>query len=249
MFREMKGLDDKQKSIVLLSGGPDSATALAWAFEKGYAVNALHLNYGQINAERERVCAKKIANCFSVPIEVADISGLRDIFLDKIGDAIDYNIGCWETLPFMLGFPIALAVSYGLTLNAHTIILGVHHTDIEDHPEYRIEALKAIGNAVKIATSKEVDIIAPFAAQTKAEVIKFGYSVGVPYSMTWSCLLNGISHCGRCWGCARRKLAFKESHVLDPTDYEYKEIVEIQKIDVATMPSQRGLIFPELVTR
>ena len=58
--------------------------------------------------------------------------------------------------------------------------------------------------------------------------------------------LNGLSHCGRCWGCARRKLAFLEAGVSDPTDYEYKEIIRIDKIDLTVSPSSRGLIFPQI---
>lgn len=235
----------KEKCIVLLSGGPDSATAAVWASRK-YKTYALHFNYGQINAEREKVCAKKIANHFDIAIEIAHISGLKDIFLDKIGDAIDYNIGCWEVLPFMLGFPISLAASYGLTIGAEIIVLGVHATDIKDHPEYRKEALQAFENAISVATGKPVKIIAPFINRTKSELIKIGSSMNVPYKKTWSCLLNEISHCGRCWGCARRKLAFVEAGVQDPTEYDYKEIIQIDRIDLTVSPSSRGLIFPQI---
>lgn len=235
-----------EKCVVLMSGGPDSATVSAWANEK-YKPLALHLNYGQINAERERVAAKKIANHFDIPIEVADIEGLKYIFLDKIGDAIDYNIGCWEVLPFMLGFPISLAASYGLTLNAKAILLGVHKTDVEDHPEYRVEALDSFENAIQIATRKPIKIIAPFIEQTKAELIKFGQTLDVPYEKTWSCLLNGITHCGKCWGCVRRRLAFKDAKVPDPTKYEYEEMIDLVKVDLNATPSSRGLIFPEII--
>lgn len=237
-----------RQCVALLSGGPDSATVVAWAAKEGCLTRALHLSYGQINAERERVSAKKIANHFGVPIEVADISGLKDIFLDKIGDAIDYNIGCWEVLPFMLGFPISLATSYALAIGANAIGLGVHGTDVVDHPEYRVEALEAMENAIRVATGKEIRILTPFIEKTKAALIKFGSSIGVPYEKTWSCLLNGLAHCGRCWGCARRKSAFKEADVLDPTDYEYPGMIEIRNIDLNLLPSRRGLIFPETYT-
>jgi len=237
-----------KKCIVLLSGGPDSTTALVWASQK-YETNALHLNYGQINAQRERVSAKKIANHYNVPIEIADIEGLKDIFLDKIGDAIDYNIGCWEVLPFMLGFPISLAASYGLTMNAEIILLGVHATDVKDHPEYRIEALEAFEKAIQVATQKPIKILAPFIEKTKSELIKLGNAIGVPYEKTWSCLLGGLTHCGKCWGCARRKLAFQDGKVFDPTEYEYKKIIEIAKIDLTRVPSGKGLIYPEALIR
>jgi 7-cyano-7-deazaguanine synthase in queuosine biosynthesis len=70
----------------------------------------------------------------------------------------------------MLGFPICLAASYGLTVNAETILLGVHKTDVEDHPEYRVEALNAFENAIQIATRRPLKIIAPFIEQSKSEL-------------------------------------------------------------------------------
>lgn len=235
------------KSIVLLSGGPDSATALAYATQQYDETRALHLNYGQINAQREQVAAKKIANHYNLPIEIANIEGLKDIFLDKIGDAIDYNVGCWEVLPFMLGFPITIAVSYGLTLNASIILLGVHATDVKDHPEYRSDALGALERAIQIVTQKPIKIVAPFIEKTKAELITIGTAMNAPYEKTWSCLLGGLVHCGKCWGCARRKLAFQDAAVSDPTEYEYKKIIKIANIDLTSAPSGMGLIFPEEV--
>jgi 7-cyano-7-deazaguanine synthase len=231
--------------IVLASGGPDSATVLAEA-KRDFTPRALHINYGQINADRERVAAKKMANHFGIPIEVADIPGLRHIFLDKIGDAIDYNVGCWEVLPFMLGFPLSLAVSYGLTLDAETIMLGVHGTDVKDHPEYRLEALQAFEQAISVATNRNVKIVAPYVEMEKSELIKRGIELDVPYEKSWSCLLGGIAHCGRCWGCARRKLAFRDAGAVDPTDYEHKGIIELKRVDLNTMPSRLGLVYPEL---
>jgi len=233
------------KCIILASGGPDSATVLAQAVQD-YSPMALHINYGQINADRERVAAKKMANHFGVPIEVAEIPGLRHIFLDKIGDAIDYNIGCWEVLPFMLGFPLSLAVSYGLTLDAEVIMLGVHGTDVKDHPEYRLEALQAFEHAISVATNRNVRIVAPFVEIEKSDLIKRGTALGVPYEKSWSCLLGGIAHCGRCWGCARRKLAFRDAGAKDPTDYEHKGIIEINRVALNKMPSRLGLVYPEL---
>lgn len=231
------------RAIVLLSGGPDSATALGWARQK-YEPACLHLNYGQINALRERVCAKKQAAHFQATIEIADIPGLRDIFLDKIGDAVDYNIGCWEVLPFMLGFPLSLAVSYGLTVGATTVILGVHQNDVQDHPEYRLEALDALGEAVRVATHKDVAILAPFVDRPKSEVIRLGTSLQVPYEKSWSCLLDGVAHCGRCWGCARRKIAFHDAGVFDPTEYVDARVFDLSAVDLTTQPSRRGLLFP-----
>ena len=231
--------------VLLLSGGPDSASVLAWARKK-YNIWALHFNYGQINAERERVSAKKFCNHYDTRIEIANIEGLREIFLDKIGDVIDYNIGCWEVLPFMLGFPISLAASYGLTIGALTILLGVHKTDVEDHPEYRVEALEAFQNAIALATNKPIEIIAPFISKTKAELIKYGSSLDVPYEKTWSCLLGGIVHCGRCWGCARRKNAFHDAQVPDPTEYDHVGLVNLKHVNLYTTPSRMGLLYPNV---
>jgi 7-cyano-7-deazaguanine synthase len=204
--------------VALISGGPDSAALAYWAAQR-YEVHGLHFNYGQVNAERERVSARRLANGLGIRLEVVDIAGLKEIFLDKVGEATDYNIGCWEALPFMLGFPIAVAASYGLAIGAEAVLVAIHGTDVEDHPEYRPEALQALEAAVRVATGKGLSIGAPFIGMSKSQLVKVGKKLGVPYELTWSCLLAGLRHCGACVGCLRRKRSFSEAEEADPTLY------------------------------
>ncbi len=87
--------------------------------------------------------------------------------------------------------------------------------------EYTKEFIELFETATKIARSP-IRILTPFLNMRKADVIRLGYKLGVPFELTWSCVrpING-KHCGRCPGCLRRKKALKEASVPDPTVYVY----------------------------
>jgi 7-cyano-7-deazaguanine synthase len=212
------------KCIVVLSGGPDSATVAYWAKKQGYEVHAITFKYGQI-ATREIECAFKIAKELNVPIKLIDLSTLKEIFTgvtslcdDHIAMTSEFSLPI--IVPFRNAIFLSVAVAYAVSINANRIFYGAQGSDELFYPDCRREFYKAFEKAAAMGTNREITIEAPFSAIAKSEVIRIGVELGVPYHLTWSCYLNGSYHCGRCESCINRKKAFIEAGVTDPTEYD-----------------------------
>ncbi len=222
----------KSKAVILLSGGLDSATCLAFAKSRGFDCYALTINYGQTNiAELE--AAKKIAKLLEVvehrivehPLGQFGGSALTDKAI-----AVPTHQGTTEIpttyVPARnLNF-WSLALAWAEVLEAYDIFTGVSAIDYSHYPDCRPEFLEAFQRMANLATKAGVSghaikINAPLINLSKAETIKLGYSVGFDYSLTVSCYQatpDGRA-CGKCDSCHFRQKGFKEAGLPDPTRY------------------------------
>jgi 7-cyano-7-deazaguanine synthase len=213
----------KTRCVVVLSGGPDSATVAYWAKNRGYKVHAITFNYGQL-AAREIECAGVIAEGLGISHKVIDLSPLREIYVG-VTSLVDEDMPMPSTftdpliVPFRNGVFLAVAVAYASTIGATKILYGAHGSDEPFYPDCRKEFYKAFENAARLGTEHEITIESPFSDNPKSEIIRMGSDLGVPFHLTWSCYLNGPLHCGRCESCMNRKRAFKEAAIPDPTEY------------------------------
>jgi 7-cyano-7-deazaguanine synthase len=212
------------KCIVVLSGGPDSATVAYWAKKQGYEVHAITFKYGQI-ATREIEYAFKIAKELNVPIKLIDLSTLKEIFTGVTSLCDDHISMTSEfsppiIVPFRNAIFLSVAVAYAVSINAKRIFYGAQGSDEPFYPDCRREFYKAFEKVAVIGTNREITIEAPFNSIKKSEVIKIGLELGVPYHLTWSCYLNGQYHCGKCESCINRKKAFADACITDPTSYK-----------------------------
>lgn len=222
------------KAVVLLSGGLDSATSLAIAVDKFGSdnVSALTVYYGQRH-EKEISCAKKIADYYNVKhyeFNAAEIFKYSDSALlnksDKnlspstYAEQIKNNPRVDTYVPFRNGLMISIAASFADSIyNEDTeIFIGVHQDDsaVNAYADCREDFINAIGKAVNIGTYNKIKIIAPFLGKTKADIVKIGLSLKVPYEYTWSCYERGEVPCGKCATCLDRKKAFELNGVKDP---------------------------------
>lgn len=212
-----------EKCVVVLSGGPDSATVAYWAKKQGYNAYALSFKYGQI-ATKETHCARKIARRLQMPLKVIDLSKLSDVF-GKVTSLCNGNIPMTSDfsepiiVPFRNAIFLSVAVSYAVSLNANKILYGAQASDEPFYPDCRREFYKAFGKAAGLGTGREVTIDAPFSGLRKSELIKKAAKLGVPLNLTWSCYGSGSTHCGKCESCVNRRKAFVEAGILDPTKY------------------------------
>jgi 7-cyano-7-deazaguanine synthase len=221
-----------KKAVVLVSGGLDSATALAMAGEDGYECFALSFDYGQRH-RFELEAAKKVAGQFNV-LEHKIIH----LSLDDIGgsaltdDAIEVPESPTEGIPVTY-VParntvfLSLALGWAEVLDAEAIYIGVNAVDYSGYPDCRPEYIKAFQNMAALATragveGKPVQIKTPLIHLTKAEIIKAGTRLGVDYAQTVSCYAaddNGAA-CGKCDSCRLRKAGFEAANIPDPTHYQ-----------------------------
>lgn len=212
-----------EKCVVLLSGGPDSATVAYWAKQRGYDVNAISCKYGQI-ATKEVESATRIAANLGAKIKIIELSSLKEIFVgvtslvdDKI--PMTSNFSQPIIVPFRNAIFLSTAVAYAVAIGASRIYYGAQGSDAAFYPDCRREFYESFQSTARLGTAKEIFIEAPFSEISKASLLKLGVELSVPYSLTWSCYFNGPKHCGTCESCINRKRAFKEAGLVDPTEY------------------------------
>ena len=224
-----------KKAIVLLSGGLDSATALAIARSQGYRCYALSFSYGQRHS-RELQAARSVGESLSV-VEHRTI----DIDLGRLGGsaltdtAIDVPKGRAEQdmqdipatyVPARNTIFLSYALAWAEVIGAEAIFIGVNHLDYSGYPDCRPEFIEAFEKMANLATKAGVEgrrirIEAPLIEMTKAQIIRRGSELGVDYGLTHSCYDPDSSDlaCGRCDSCTLRKKGFDQAGVPDPTRY------------------------------
>jgi 7-cyano-7-deazaguanine synthase len=221
-----------RNAVVLLSGGLDSATALAIAIDQGYACHALSIDYGQRHAV-ELSAAKTVAA--SLPIRAHKILAVD---LTQIGGSAltDPTIAVPEQpaagipatyVPARNTIFLALALAYAETLNAYDLFIGVNAVDYSGYPDCRPEFIAAFERTARLATRAGVEgatfrIHAPLIQLSKAGIIQAGLRLGVDYALTVSCYLADAQGraCGRCDACRIRAAGFQAAGVTDPTRYQ-----------------------------
>jgi 7-cyano-7-deazaguanine synthase len=219
-------------AVVLLSGGLDSAVTLAAMRADGYAVHALTIDYGQRHAvEIER--AARLAAYYGAEHRVvsldlrgfggsaltAELSVPKDRPEDAGGIPITY-------VPARNTIFLSLALAWAEVLSAGVIALGVNAVDYSGYPDCRPEYLAAFERLARLATRVGVEsgsaprIVAPLIGFTKADIVRRGVELGVPFELTHSCYdpEDGAA-CGRCDSCRIRRRGFEAAGVPDPIPY------------------------------
>ncbi len=216
----------------MLSGGIDSAVCAAIVKQEGYEIAALHLNYGQKTQSKELECFYKLIEHFGVVESlVVDVS-----HLSKIGGSslTDENIPVDEAsstgndeiptsyVPFRNGNILAIAASWAEVIGAETLVIGAMQVDYSGYPDCRREFFDAMEKAINLGTKHDthLKILTPIINFTKAEVVKKGLALGVPFEFTWSCYANTDEACGKCDSCKIRLNGFKQAGVVDPLKYK-----------------------------
>jgi len=222
----------KQKAIILLSGGLDSATALAIAKKQGYDCYSLSFNYGQ-RSQTELDAARKIATVNAViEHKILDFnlgmfggSALTDDEIE-IPESLEEGIPV-TYVPARNTIFLSLALGWAEVVDAKKIFLGVNSVDYSGYPDCRPEYIKAFQNMADLATKAGVEghgvqIETPLIDLTKSEIIQQGIALGVDYGETVSCYqADGEGHaCAICDSCRLRKKGFDDAGVEDPTRYQ-----------------------------
>ena len=217
-------MTQKEKCVVVWSGGLDSTTVAYWAKKQGYNVYGLSCRYGQI-AFKEVEHAKLIAQKLEMPLKLIDLSSLKNIYLG-VTSVCDENITMTPDfsqpiiVPFRNAIFLSVAVAYAVSIGVTKIFYGAHGSDEPFYPDCRKEFYKSFEETARLGTDENITVEAPFSDGLKSEIIKRGFELGVPFELTWSCYFGNEKHCGKCESCVNRKRAFKEAQIQDPTEYE-----------------------------
>jgi 7-cyano-7-deazaguanine synthase len=214
----------KDKSVVILSGGPDSVSVLYWSQTQGHDVHAITFDYGQ-KAKIEIEYASRHARKLDIPHKIIDLNQLKDIY-QGVTSLVDNEMEVSSEftdpiiVPFRNGIFMAVTVAFAEGIGATKIYYGAHASDEPFYPDCRQEFYKAFEQAARLGTEHPFEIQSPFSNITKAELLTEAKTLEVPLKQTWSCYLNGPLHCGKCESCINRKKAFKQANIKDPTMYK-----------------------------
>lgn len=227
----------EKSAVVLLSGGLDSATTLACAMAEGYNIYALTFNYGQRHA-RELVAARELVNYFLIKehrLVNTDLNRISDSALLNETQELPENRSLESIsteipstyVPARNMIMLSYAVAWAESVGAEAVFIGVNAIDYSGYPDCREEFIRAFEQAVKLGTKsgaegRTIKIKYPLINMTKAEIIKRGSKLGVPFQLTWSCYKGGTKACGKCDSCQLRKKGFSEAGLSDEIDYEIK---------------------------
>jgi 7-cyano-7-deazaguanine synthase len=217
--------------VVLVSGGLDSATALALARAQGFICHALSVDYGQRHAA-ELAAARQVAAAAGcehrlMRVDLAAIGGsaLTDpaIAVPEVpgrGIPVTY-------VPARNTLLLSLALAWAEVLGARDIFVGVNVLDSSGYPDCRPEFIAAFEALARLATKAGVEgepchIHTPLIAMSKAEIIGAGARLGLDYACTVSCYQADAAGraCGRCDSCRLRAAGFSAAGIPDPTRYQ-----------------------------
>jgi 7-cyano-7-deazaguanine synthase len=227
----------QEPAVILLSGGLDSATTAAIARERGFAIYALTVDYGQRH-RFELQAARRVAEAMGVSRHLVLSVDLRQLGGSALTNAIDVpkdrrpeemEQGIPVTyVPARNTVLLSLALAYAEIVGAADIFLGVNAVDYSGYPDCRPEFLAAFQQLANLATKAGVEgrlhftIHAPLVELSKAQIIRRGTALGVDYALTHTCYdpsPSGLS-CGRCDACQLRLKGFAEAGLEDPLEYQ-----------------------------
>jgi 7-cyano-7-deazaguanine synthase len=219
------------RSVILLSGGMDSATALALARHAGEDCYALSFDYGQKH-KAELVAAKTIASQLQatehriINIDMAQLGGsaLTDASIDVPaagGEGIPVTYVPARNTVFL-----SLGLAWAEVVDADAIYAGVNAVDYSGYPDCRPEYIAAFQAMANLATKRttegrSLEIRTPLIEMSKADIVRTGHELGVDFAQTVSCYSADASGaaCGHCDACELRRQGFRDAGLNDPTRY------------------------------
>ena len=222
---------DCPKAVVLVSGGLDSATTMAFAQSQGFLCYALSIDYGQRHISELLFAKALCARLKSVEHKVIkiDLTQLGGSSLTDLSQKIPTGeaIGIPSTyVPARNTIMLSVALGWAEVLRARDVFIGANAVDYSGYPDCRPEYIEAYENLANVATKSGVEgsdfrIHAPLVDLKKSEIIKLGHKLGVDFSQTVSCYQASSSGaaCGVCDSCRIRKEGFSVAGVEDPTVY------------------------------
>lgn len=235
----MERIANKKRAVVILSGGLDSATCMGIAKAQGYSLFPLTFDYGQRHLreiEQARLIAahygaeehlKVVALPFlkdfgasaltDLNIEVPVVEGTSD---GEQTDDIPVTYVPGRNLMFL-----SIAASYAEAIGARAIYIGVNALDYSGYPDCRPEFIQKVQDVIHAGTKAgaegvPIQIETPLLEWTKAEIIREGLRLKVPYHLTTSCYNGEEKACGECDSCRLRLKGFREAGAVDPIPYK-----------------------------
>lgn len=213
-------------SVIVLSGGMDSATLL-YDYQDRIGL-AICFMYGANHNMRESRCARLMCERLGIDYLEVPMQFLGTVLESSLlsgADAIpcaDYDTANMKStvVPFRNGIMLSVACGIAESKGFKYVMIGNHGGDHSIYPDCRPGFIAAMSQAMSEGTYENVSILAPYTDITKGEIAKIGKRLGMDYSLTYSCYKGGEKHCGECATCRERREAMAYAGIEDPTEYE-----------------------------
>ena len=215
------------KIVIVYYRGLDSTVLLYHLREAGHDLHALSIDYGQRHSceldHATAICAE-----LGIPHPTADLSAIQPLLAGSslTSPEIEVAEGHYSeesmkstVVPNRNMIFLSVATGHALSIKADQIAYAAHSGDHAIYPDCRNEFADAMATAIRLADWEQIELIRPFVDWTKADIVRRGAELGVPFAQTWSCYKGGDLHCGRCGTCIERREAFDLAGVVDPTPY------------------------------
>ncbi|KAG0564830.1 hypothetical protein M758_8G139500 [Ceratodon purpureus] len=203
-------------SVVLMSGGIESAALLYHWRSSSALLHPLYINYGQRGAAMEEQASDKICTKLGLQLSRIDMSGVGEQFR-----ALQRQAKSFVPLPHRNLVILGLAASYASQLGSNVVALGLNKEDLGSYSSASQTFLDSF-RSTAASLQPPVTLLTPLSHLTKAEVISLGKSLGVPLGDTYSCMVGRPVHCGRCHQCRSRQLAFASASEQEPAGFYEK---------------------------
>lgn len=219
----------KQKIVLSLSGGMDSATLAALYSHEGFDVHPVFFDYGSKHGPYEKRAAIAFCQRYGLmDLKVVDLHFMNSLFKSNLlmsGEEIpegyytDANMS-QTVVPSRNMIFASILAGYAESIDSTIVALGVHSGDHAIYPDCRPEFVRAMSAAICSATDGKVALYAPFLLMDKAQILRIGQGLHLDYSLTRTCYKNQELSCGKCGSCQERLEAFKAIGEIDPVRYE-----------------------------
>src|SRR3989338_3342536 len=198
-----------KKAVVLLSGGLDSATCLYWSIRRGFKPFCLLFDYGQRH-KKEILSAVRLCKKTRSPYEIVKFSlpWGGSALVDK-GASLPQGRSLKQMtssipatyVPARNTIFLSFALSFADAIGARAVVIGANAVDFSGYPDCRPNYMNAMKKVARLGTKsgaegRGIQILSPLIRMSKAEIIRLGLKLGVPYDLTWSCYRGGKEPCG-----------------------------------------------------
>lgn len=223
--------DSLHKTLLICSGGLDSVCLAYYLAQRGKLKSVISFDYGQRHKKEiffARLCAERL----NAPFSCIDLSSIG---AELTGSALtDSRVTVPEghyteenmrqtIVPNRNVIFLAAALAAAAAKSLDSVAIAVHGGDHFIYPDCRPQFLNLFNAMEKEALGGTVQLLAPYAEKTKADIVAAAALLQTPFAETWSCYKGGDNHCGRCGTCVERREAFHLAGVKDPTIYEDNE--------------------------
>jgi 7-cyano-7-deazaguanine synthase len=212
------------KTLVVFSGGMDSATLLYYLLDRGDSVEAIGVNYKQRH-DKELICAAKLCHALGVRFDVLDLSSLSKFLIgsSQSDPSIAVPFGRYDeptmkltVVPNRNMFLLAAAGAVAVARKCDILAYGAHAGDHTIYPDCRPEFIEAMTVAFRLCDWHPLRLEAPFSLLSKGDICRIGLTLGVPFELTWTCYVGEDQPCGKCGACVERIEAFLFTGTTDP---------------------------------